>query len=219
YNPPPVWTVRGHFWSNLHPATDGYLKFLASFDILFFIGMFGAIRWAFGWRVFSIAVIFWGCQLPAEYFWTGGAFMRQDWLFFLVLCACLLRKRYYALGGAAFAYSTLLRVFPGLLLAGPIVVMVAYIVKHKRIAGPHLRMMVGGLAATVILVGSSAAIAGWRSYPEFWHHIQVHNHTPLTNNMGLPTLLAHSRAARMEITRNEKHVDAFDDWKQKRREE
>ena len=76
--------------------------------------MFAAIYWAFGWRVFAVAAIFWGCQLPAEYFWTGGAFMRQDWLFWLVLSACLVRKRFHALGGAAFAYSTLLRVFPGL---------------------------------------------------------------------------------------------------------
>ena len=33
-----------------------------------------------------------GCQLPAEYLWTGGAFLRQDWLFWLVISACLARK-------------------------------------------------------------------------------------------------------------------------------
>ncbi len=216
YNPPPVWTVMGHFWASLHPATDVYLKVLASFDIVFLGGMFAALYWAFGWRVFSVAMIFWGCQLPAEYFWTGGAFMRQDWLFFLVLSSCLLRKRYYAWGGAAFAYSTLLRVFPGLLLVGMVVVAGAYFWKHKRFAPHHLRVAAGGVAATVILVGVSAGIAGWRSYPEFYHHIQVHNHTPLTNNMGLATVLAQSYSGRMEFVRNEKHVDAFDDWKQMR---
>jgi hypothetical protein len=216
YNPPPVWTVMGHLWGKIHPATDHYLKFLASFDILLFSGVFAAIYWAFGWRVFSVAAIFWGCQLPAEYFWTGGAFLRQDWLFFLVLSACLLRKRYWAWGGAAFAYSTLLRVFPGLLAAGLAVVWIAHVLKHKRIAPHHLRVALGGIVATVALVGTSAGIAGWRAYPEFYHHIQVHNHTPLTNNMGLPTILAHSYSGRMEFVRNEKHVDAFDDWKQMR---
>jgi len=230
YNPPPVWTVMGHIWSSLHPATDHYLKFLATFDLAFFAGMFAAIYWAFGWRVFSVAVVFWGCQLPAEYFWTGGAFMRQDWLFFLVLSACLLRKRYFAWAGAAFAYSTLLRVFPGILLVGPFVVAVSYLWKHrpqsvvgwltfwKYMAPQHVRFMVGGLAATAIFVGGSAGVAGWRSYPEFYHHIQVHNHTPLTNNMGLATVLAQSYSGRMEFVRNEKHVDAFDDWKQMRSE-
>jgi hypothetical protein len=218
YNPPPVWTVMGHFWGMLHPATDGYLKFLASFDILFFSGMFAVLYWAFGWRVFSVAAIFWGCQLPAEYFWTGGAFMRQDWLFFLVLSACLLRKKHWFWAGAAFAYSTLLRVFPGLLLSGMAVVALTYFWKHKRFAPHHLRVAAGGLAATVFFVGISAGIAGWKSYPEFYHHIQVHNHTPLTNNMGLATLLSQSYAGRMELVRNEKHVDAFDDWKEMRRE-
>ena len=239
YNPPPVWTVMGHFWGMLHPATDGYLKFLALFDLMFLAGMFAVIYWAFGWRVFSVAAIFWGCQLPAEYFWTGGAFMRQDWLFFLVLSACLLRKHHWAWAGAAFAYSTLLRVFPGLLLAGMFVVFVSHIVKHwkrnratysegglgaifgtlvKSMARHHLRVAAGGLAATAIFVSLSIGVAGWRSYPEFYHHIQVHNHTPLTNNMGLATVLAQSYSGRMEFVRNEKHVDAFDDWKQMRSE-
>jgi hypothetical protein len=218
YNPPPVWTVLGHFWASLHPATDGYIKFLASFDILFLAGMFAAVYWAFRWRVFAVAAIFWGCQLPAEYFWTGGAFMRQDWLFWLVLSACLVKKRYYALGGAAFAYATLLRVFPGLLLAGWVVVAGAYFWKHKRMAPHHVRVMLGGLGATAVLVSISVAVAGWRSYPEFYHHIQVHNTTPLTNNMGLQTVLAHGYDGRMEFVRDEKHVDPFDDWKRMRRE-
>jgi hypothetical protein len=228
YNPPPVWTVMGHFWSSLRPATNGYILFLSTFDPLFFVGIFGAIYWAFGWRVFAVAAIFWGCQQPAEYSWTGGAFMRQDWLFYLVLSGCLIRKRYYALGGAAFAYSTLLRVFPGLLLAGWVVVAGVHYWKHRVMAPHHKRVMLGGVAATVLLVGISLAVAGGRAYPEFYRHIQVHNHTPLTNNMGLATLLAQGgympwewspeSSGRMEFKRDEKLLDPFRDWKQMRRD-
>src|SRR5262245_5947392 len=82
----------------------------------------------------------------------------------------------------------------------------------------HLRVMWGGLGATAVLVTISIAVAGWRSYPEFYHHIQVHNTTPLTNNMGLQTVLAHGYDKRMEFVRDEKHVDPFDDWKHMRRE-
>jgi hypothetical protein len=218
YNPPPVWTVMGHVWSSLRPASDGYIKFLASFDPIFFIGIFASIYWAFGWRVFTVAAIFWGCQQPAEYFWTGGAFMRQDWLFYLVLSGCLIRKRYFALGGAAFAYSTLLRVFPGLLLAGWVVVAAVHFWKHRRMAPEHRSVMLGGVAATVFLVGISVGIAGPKAYPEFYRHIQVHNHTPLTNNMGLATVLAQGYSGRMEYTRDEKLLDPFRDWKQMRRD-
>jgi hypothetical protein len=219
YNPPPVWTVLGHFWSSRHVADDGYIKFLACFDLAFWIGLFTAIWWAFGWRVFCVAAIFWGCQLPAEYFWTGGAFMRHDWIFWLVLSGCLVRKQYFALGGAAFAYATLLRVFPGILLIGWVVVAGAYFLKHKRMARSHLRVMLGGLAATVILVSVSIGVAGKEAYPAFYKHIQVHNRTPLTNNMGLETILSQSVAGGMEYTRDEKQLDPFADWKRMRREQ
>ena len=218
YNPPPVWTVAGHVLSSLHPATDVYLKVLACIDPLFFIGIFWAIYWAFGYRVFAVAAVFWGCQLPAEYFWTGGAFMRQDWLFLLVLSACLTRKRYYALAGAAFAYSTLLRVFPGILLVGWVVVAGAYLLKHRRLADSHRKLMTGGLVATALLVSVSVGVAGKHAYPEFYKHIQVHNHTPLTNNMGLATVLSQSPSGRMKYVRDEKLLDAFAPWKQMRRD-
>jgi hypothetical protein len=216
YNPPPVWTVMGHILSSLQPASPGYFKLLASIDIAFFIGMFYAIYWAFGWRVMCVGIIFWGTQLPAEYFWTGGAFMRQDWVFYLVLSGCLVRKRYFALGGAAFAYSTLLRVFPGVLIAGWLVVAATYFWKHKRIAPHHARVALGGIAATAILVPLSIAFTGASAYPEFYRHIQVHNHTPLTNNMGLATVLAQGYEGRMEVVRDEKLLDPFSKWKEMR---
>ncbi len=219
YNPPPVWTVAGHALASLSPASDFYLKVLACIDPLFFVGIFWAIYWAFGYRVFAVAAVFWGCQLPAEYFWTGGAFMRQDWLFWLVLSACLTRKRYFALAGATFAYSTLLRVFPGILLAGWVVVAIAHFVKHKRLAPSHIKVMAGGIAATVLLVSISIGVAGKEAYPEFYKHIQVHNHTPLTNNMGLATVLSQSPSGRMVKVRDEKLLDAFGPWKQMRRDQ
>jgi hypothetical protein len=218
YNPPPVWTVMGHMLSSLHPATPAFMKLLAGIDIAFFAGMFAAVYWAFGWRVMSVAIIFWGCQLPAEYFWTGGAFMRQDWVFYLVLSGCLVRKRYFALGGASFAYSTLLRVFPGVLIVGWLVVAGTYLWKHKRMHPSHTRVMLGGIAATAILVPLSIAFAGASSYPEFYKHIQVHNNTPLTNNMGLATVLAQGYEGRMEVVRDEKLLDPFSKWKEMRRD-
>jgi hypothetical protein len=48
YNAPPVWTMMGFFWSSLHAPTEGYLQFLASFDVLLLAAMLAAIGWAFG---------------------------------------------------------------------------------------------------------------------------------------------------------------------------
>lgn len=218
YNPPPVWTVTGHLLASLHPATERYCQILALIDPALFLAMFAAVWWAFGWRVFCVAVIFWGTQLPAEYFWTGGAFLRQDWLFYLVVSGCLLKKRRYTLAGAAIAYSTLLRVFPGPILAGPIMVAGWHLYRHRRFKKEHLRVAMGGVLATAILVGVSIGVAGTGSYKEFWRHINVHNSTPLTNNMGLRTMLSHSLSGRMKFTRDEKLMDPFFKWKQLRRE-
>lgn len=218
YNPPPVWTVLGHLLSSARPASEGYQQALAAIDPALFLGLFGAIFWAFGWRVFCVALTFWGCQLPAEYFWTGGAFLRQDWIFFLILCACLLKKRYFMVAGAAFAYSTLLRVFPGPLLFGPIVVAGYYLWKHRRFKKEHLRVAYGGILATALLVPISLGVAGKESYKDFWAHINVHNSTPLTNHMGLRTIASHSLEGRMKHTRDEKLMDPFINWKQMRRD-
>jgi hypothetical protein len=216
YNPPPVWTAMGRFWSILAPPSQSYFKFLASFDLVLWAGMFGAIYWSFGWRVFAVAALYFGCQAAAEYMWTGGAFLRQDWLFWLVLSACFIRKRYYALAGAAFAYATLLRVFPGVLVVGWIVVVAAHFWKHKRMAAHHGRLILGGIAATALLVSISVAVAGASAYPEFYRHIQVHKHTPLSNNMGLETVLSQSYAGRMASSWNMKAVDPGQRWRQLR---
>src|SRR6266481_4236002 len=69
YNPPPVWTSMGHFWSSLHPPTDGYLQFLASFDLLLTAAMFAAITWAFGWRVFPGVLIVGRLVVIAAHIW------------------------------------------------------------------------------------------------------------------------------------------------------
>ena len=194
------------------------MKVLACIDPPFRSGMFAAIYWAFGWRVFSVAAIFWGCQLPAEYFWTGGAFMRQDWLFYLVLSACLIRKRYFALAGRRSPTRRCCGSFPGILLMGWVVVAATYLWKHKRMKPDHLRVDAGRHRRDRHAGLVSVGVAGAHAYPEFYKHIQVHNKTPLTNNMGLETILSQSVAGRMEYMRDEKLLDPFAEWKQMRRD-
>ena len=88
------------------PASDTQINILSLLDPAYAIGMMVMIWWAFGWRVFAVAGVFWGCQSSAPFYWTGGAFLRQDWLFFLVLAACLVRKKWFKLAGAALETST-----------------------------------------------------------------------------------------------------------------
>ncbi|AUX41583.1 uncharacterized protein SOCE26_030040 [Sorangium cellulosum] len=191
YNPPPVWTVMGRILAELHPATKGYLQLLTCFDGAYLIGVFAALYWAFGWRVCALGAIFWGCQSPAPFFWTGGAFLRHDWLFFVVLSACLARKRYHRLAGASMVYAGLLRVFPGLVVIGWLVVAGIYILRHKRMARSHVQVLMGGVLAAAALLTVSVGVSGSGSYRQFYEHtLRVHDQTPVTNHMGLRVLVS-----------------------------
>jgi hypothetical protein len=224
YNPPPVWTLAGYLISNLHDAEVWFMQAIAMIDIAYLLGVFAALWWAFGWRVSAVGAIFWGTQASAPFYWTGGAFLRQDWLFFMVLSACLARKRYFALAGAAMVYCGLLRIFPGLIVIGWLVVCGAYVWRHKRFRREHLRAIVGGCVAAAILIGASLAVVGKNSYQEFYKHtIKVHDMTPLTNHMGLRVLVGHNvgvgkESGRMKYTKDVSLVDPFERWKSMRNE-
>jgi hypothetical protein len=213
YNPPPVWTLTGHLIGSLVPTmTNAGITALASLDTIVFALTFFSVWWAFGTETCCFLLFFWGVQFPANGYFTGGAFLRQDWLLYLVLAACLLRKHYWGLAGASLAMSTLLRVFPVFFFAGIAVVTVSYYLKHKRFAKHHVRVFAGAALASVILIGGSVAVAGAESYPGFVRHIELHHRTPLTNNMGLQVLLSFSAAGRAEHARTPDALDEFGKW-------
>ncbi|AKT40216.1 hypothetical protein [Chondromyces crocatus] len=245
YNPPPVWTLGGKFFAELVDPSHrifGFLwvQHLAMLDVLFIGGMFVALYWAFGWRVCAVGAIFWGCQSSAPFYWTGGAFLRQDWLFWLVLSTCFLRKRYFALAGASVVYAGLLRIFPGIVVIGGLTVAGIHLARHRRMPAHHVRMLLGGIAAAAILIPASMAVAGKDAYQQFYKHtLQVHDQTPLTNHMGLRVLVGQGtpieinerigpvpvpgiklgvgvESGRMKYTRDNKLQDPFEVWKRMR---
>jgi hypothetical protein len=219
--------------ASLAPASDGFFKFLASIDVVLQLGMVLMIHWAFGWRVGAIATAFWGCNAAANFYWTGGAFLRQDWMFFLVASVCFNRKGKHFLAGASLMWSALLRVFPALLFFGWASMIVMHIISRLRgkpaengetgllsyLAPSHKRLILGAtVALAVLLPWSLASTRGIQTYKDFAHHIDVHKKTPLTNHMGLPTVLSHNWEGRMRFTRNDNLDDAFKDWKDGRNE-
>jgi hypothetical protein len=253
YNPPPVWTIAGHYLSWVQPANDGFFKQLAAIDVTLTALLFIAIGWAFGWRIMLVGAIFWGIQEPAPFYWTGGAFLRQDWFFLAVLAACLARKKWLFWAGFALTYAGLLRIFPLVLWGGPAVVVLAAIWRHftkreptpdartrvehpfrgeKQLPAPkpslkelwdkawmrHARLIAGGAVALGILFPWSLHVAdGMTAWKEFAHHISVHNNTPLTNHMGLKTVVATAPSARMKYSRDNRLLDPFERWKDARR--
>jgi hypothetical protein len=209
---------------------------LATLDVLYIIGMFVALWWGFGWRVFAVGAIFWGTQSSAPFYWTGGAFLRQDWLFFTVLSVACIRRRCFKIAGASLVYAGLLRVFPGLVVVGTLVPFVAHLWRHRRFHPDHLKMLWGGVLAAAVLVPASLWVSGKTAYQDFYRHtLQVHDQTPLTNHMGLRVIIAHKfvdfqakwppvkiatgmESGRMKHTRDNSLDDPFEIWKRMRNE-
>jgi len=64
-----------------------------------------------------------------------------------------------------------------------------------------------------VLVTASCAVCGIDAYPQFVRHIRLHEHTPLTNNMGLEMLLTHDWRGRMAFTMDDRLDDSVQVWK------
>ncbi|MBL9038039.1 MAG: hypothetical protein JNG84_05960 [Archangium sp.] len=129
-------------------------------DPIFWLLTCAMIWWAFGPRGFAIAAMVMGCNFPNRFYWTGGAFLRHDWIFFLVAAVCLLKKEKYALAGAAFAYTTLLRLFPGLVALGPALAAVEYVRLHRKLDPGFVRFVAAGIGTSILLVGASFFFVG-----------------------------------------------------------
>ena len=235
YNATPVWTLAGYFLTNTGPATLNQVTFVNLFDPLYLLAAAALLWWAFGPRVFALGLIVLGTNYPNRYYWTGGAFLRHDWLFYLVAVVCLLKKERPFLAGMALAYATLLRLFPGLLVVGPFLAGVE-LVRQRWAAGKadpskapktlkdwvdpaFARFVAGGALGTVLLVGLSVPLVGgldtWKS---FANNTQKHASTPLTNHMGLRTVLSYRPSTIGAALRDGTLIDAWSKWKEVRLE-
>ena len=77
------------------------------------------IWWAFGWRTVCVALAVFATNFPSRFYWTGGAFLRWDWLFYFVGGVCLVKKEQPFLGGPLPRLLDAAAGLPGVHLRGP----------------------------------------------------------------------------------------------------
>jgi hypothetical protein len=235
YNATPVWGILGGFLANTGPATENQLWYLTRIDPFFIIGMCLMAGWAFGWRVLCVSLAVFATSFPNRFYWTGGAFLRWDWLFYFVGGVCLVRKEKPFLGGLFLGYSSLLRVFPSFCLVGPAILVAQQLLGERapdrpwwkpqpfanvrellaRIDRRYLRFFGGfALICALLLPVSLATSNGIDSYRDFYKNSQKHNKTPLTNYMGLKTVLIYRPSEVGRFLKNDKLEDPWGHWKQ-----
>jgi hypothetical protein len=216
YNATPVWAIIGRYLSEHVTLTWDNIVNLSIIDSGYLIVMWLVVLWAFGWRAAAVAAVYWGCNFPARFYWNGGSFLRYDWQLWLIVGICFLRKRKHFWGGAALTYGTLLRVFPGFVVAALVLKAIAGMVRERRffITREHQRFALGCIAALALLIPASGwATNGLDAWPEFAVNSQKHLATALTNNMGLKTVMGYDFATRAIKMRNDTLEDPFQEWK------
>jgi hypothetical protein len=97
----------------------------------------------------------------------------------------------------------MVRVFPALLFTGLLLRAVTRAVKARRISlsGEERRVLAGAGLAVVLLLPLGSVVAGdWHAWTAFVENAVKHASTPLTNYMGLKTVLAYDHGSRAELS-------------------
>jgi hypothetical protein len=234
YNGTPVWNIVGTTLANSAPASDDQIAFLTKIDPIFIFGLTLMTWWAFGWRTTCVALAVFATNFPSRFYWTGGAFLRWDWLFYFVGGLCLVKKERPFLGGLFLGYSTLLRIFPLFTFVGPILVLIrqawgqpspdrpwwkpepwdSWRALWARLDRRFIAILGGAAVAFAVLfpvsLVTSSGIDGYRA---FIFNTNKHKETPLTNYMGLRTVVIYTPAEAGRVLKNDRLEDPWGTWK------
>ena len=213
----PVWNIAGSLLANLAPASKTQIYILNSLDSAYLTAGCLMIAWAFGWRVLAIALLVFATNFPSRFYWTGGAFLRWDWLFWMIASVCLLKKQHPLAAGLALAYSTLLRMFPIFLFVAPVLAAAYHLVRHRKLPPTYMRFFAGAALGAALLIPAGMVVVGRAStYQDFVRNTTKHSGTALTNNMGLRTVVAYRPSEAGRMMRSEGQTDPWAKWKQAR---
>ena len=193
YNPSPVWTVTGRAVTGLLDAlgfsTAQAAGVMAHLDPLLLLIMFLLVWRAFGIEVTAMLVVFWGANPMVMFDFTGGAFLRQDWLAALVSGIALLRMRRLIPAAALITYSASTRIFPGVFFLFPCWCFVRDWWKTRRLPKELTRFLLSAAVAGVLLFGLSLKFAGGLdSWKTFLANASEHDKGVYTNHVSLRNL-------------------------------
>lgn len=204
-NATPVWFLAARALFAGAPASDATLWRGVVADMLLLALAFLALGWAFGARTALLGITVFGAmdfyQFGSNWF---GATLRHDWLSLWAIGLALLQKRKFGWAGAAFAWSAWIRAFPALTLitlSFPVVwVGVKLLLQHRvaearLVIKPLLRVALGVVIASVVLVGASIFVFGASAWVEWLHKVQTLDRDNHLNNIAFRTYISVDKKA------------------------
>jgi hypothetical protein len=216
FNEAPVWTLLAGLPAGLFSANEISFALLSAFDVALQAAMFVLVMWAFGWRILILSVIFWACNAAATFYWTGGGYLAQLWLFWLIAAACFAKKRLPLVAGACLALSGLLQPYAFVLFAGPALLVAMRLLRERPVGKGMLRFFAGAAIGFFVIVPASTVLVGPTSYSAYVDRTIKYSKQPFTNQVGLSFLLSQHDDISMARLKNDDDVDPFRTWREKR---
>lgn len=205
-NATPVWVACARLVFAGGPASEGRLVFGGLVDALLLLGTFFAIWRSFGVRAMCLCMVVFGAN-DFYMFGTnwGGATLRHDWLAYLGLGVCALRKERWILGGVLFGMSTMIRAFPGAALIGVTLTVLWWLAetwrKDRKLPAPKtiwreqtpaLKVLAGAAGFMLFSFLATAIWFGFGVWVEWWEKVMRLNSELGLNDVSLRSLIAGS---------------------------
>ena len=211
-NATPVWMSIAHLMFAKTAASNKTLFIAALLDPLLLLIAFVAIGRTFGVRTMLVSIVLFGAN-DFYMFGTnwGGATLRHDWMAYLALGICALRKHRWVIGGALLALAAMIRAFPAmalLVLVFPVLWFLwdriradRRVPKWKEILIAQrsvLRIALGATCSVFVLWLASSLILGFDSWVDWFHKVRLLHRDPHVNHVSLRGLIggpdgAHTR--------------------------
>ncbi len=196
FNAPPAWLLLAHPLAGRGPLTWSGLKVFAALDPLLILAALLALAWLCGGWTASLVAIVLGTYFPGQLLWTGGSFLRWDWLAALLLGLALCRRNHPWLGGALLGWATLLRIFPGFALLGVLLGVVMARIRRRPVDPAAARILLGALGVVLVMGTVSGMVRRENAWGDFVRNMRKHTSVASGNRMGLASLLAYDSQAR-----------------------
>ena len=203
-NATPVWMSIAHVLFSIAPPTNGALLVTGLLDPLLLLAAFLAIGRCFGLRTMFVCMVIFGANDFIMYGsnWAGAT-LRHDWLAYLGLGACALKREKWVLGGVLLGLSAMIRAFPAVALMAASLPVAFYVWDQYRAnkklptlrevrqaQRPVERMLIGALSAVVVLFAFSALVLPVEAWGDWWLKVKQLSGDPHANHISLRSLLA-----------------------------
>jgi hypothetical protein len=203
-NATPFWVGIAHvLFSAVAPSSTAF-TLTGALDLALLAAMFAAIFRTFGPRPALISMIVFGANDFIMYGtnWSGAT-LRHDWLAYIGLGVCALRREKWLLGGALLGFSAMIRAFPALCVAGACLPAAFRVVDQLRVTRrvpvwrdvltrerATVHIVLGAALAVVVAFAFSIAVGPLQAWGDWWRKVSQLESDPHPATVALKNLIA-----------------------------